>query len=194
MKRFNLLCALFFIVGIPMLAQEKYEREFRIRKAQFPESAYAAVKGYLNEARRVRFYKEIDSSKQSFEIKFKKDRLHYSIEFDKSGGLEDVEIRVKAVDLPNASYKAIRLFLEATFEKYRIRKIQQQYPRDAFSSNSETLKKAFQNLLLPELKYELIILGKKEAGYNEYEVMFDSEGNFIKLRKALPANYDHVLY
>ena len=194
MNRYSLICMLLFFAGIPLLAQEKYEREFRIRKAQFPESAYTAVKGYLNNARRIRFYKEIDSSRQSFEIKFKKDRLHYSIEFDESGGLEDVEIRVKAVDLPNESYNAVVSFLEATFEKHRIRKIQQQYPRDAFSSDAETLKKAFQNLLLPQLKYELIILGKKEAGYNEYEVLFDSEGNFIKLRKALPANYDHVLY
>lgn len=183
-----------FFAGIPVLAQEKYEREFRIRKAQFPESAYTAVKGYLNKTRRIRFYKEIDSSEQRFEIKFKKDRLHYSIEFDKNAKLEDVEIRVKEIDLPNASYSAIVSFLEATFEKHRIRKIQQQYPRDAFSSDTETLKKAFQNLLLPQLKYELIILGKKEAGYNEYQVLFDSEGNFIRLRKALPANYDHVLY
>lgn len=194
MNRYRIFCILLFFAGIGMQAQDKYEREFRIRKAQFPESAYEAVEGYLNKARRIRFYKEIDSSRQSFEIKFKKDRLHYSIEFDPSGALEDVEIRVRAVDLPNASYEAIESFLEATFDKHRIRKIQQQYPRNAFSSDKETLTKAFQNLLLPQLQYELIIMGRKEAGYNEYEVLFDSEGSFIKLRKALPANYDHVLY
>ena len=69
------------------LAQEKYEREHRINKKQFPEKALNYIAENLEDAKRIRFYRETDSSKTSYEVKFKKDRLHYSVEFDKDGKL-----------------------------------------------------------------------------------------------------------
>ena len=179
--------------GCFVFAQNKYEREYRIRKVQFPENALAFIETKLEDARHVRFYKETDSSKISYEAKFKKDRLHYSIEFDEDGKLEDVEIRIKEIDIPRETFEKITSYLEEEFITYRIRKIQQQYPL-LDNNTKKTLDDAFQNLLLPSLNYELIIAGKTEKKYNQYEVLFDAAGNFIKLRKSLPPNYDHVLY
>lgn len=175
-------------------AQNKYEREFRIRKSQFPENAYSTLKEHIQNAKRIRFYKEIDSAKTSYEIKFKKDRLFYSIEFDSTGELEDVEILIQEVDIPNESYGAIESYLKANFAKFRIRKIQQQYVRSAFGTVSNTLKNAFQNIIDPRINYELIIGAKTDGYYQDYEILFDAQGKFISLRKSLPANYDHVLY
>lgn len=174
--------------------QNKYEREFRIKKSQFPESAHAFIKEKLVGAKRVRFYKEIDSNKTSYEAKFKKDRLHYSVEFNKEGDLEDIEILIKEIDIPEESLSKIQMYLEKNFLRSRIRKIQQQYPVASFENAEITLRNAFQNLLLPEIKYELIVAGKKDKGYMDYEILFDATGKFLNLRKSLPPNYDHVLY
>ncbi|MCE2613335.1 hypothetical protein LVD13_10155 [Flavobacteriaceae bacterium D16] len=195
MKKYNSLVALLLLFFVTTgWAQNKYEREFRIKKSQFPENAYAYLTNELENANRIRYYKEIDSNKVSFEVKFKKDRLFYSIEFDSTGELEDVEILIKEVDIPKSSLEAINAYLKENFTKYRIRKIQQQYSRVAFGSITNTLKKAFQNLIDPKINYELIVGGKTDGNYQDYEILFDAEGNFISLRKSLPANYDHVLY
>ncbi len=193
MKKYSSLLLLVFMINAGM-AQDKYEREFRIRKSQFPEKAFTFLNAYLKDAKRIRFYKELDSAKTSYEAKFKKDRLFYSIEFDEQGVLEDVEILISEVDIPNSSFQVIEDYLKSNFKKFRIRKIQQQYPLSAFETVENTLKIAFQNLIDPNINYELIVAGKKDRDFKDYEILFDSEGNFIRLRKSLPANYDHVLY
>ncbi|MBU2974517.1 hypothetical protein [Zobellia sp. B3R18] len=185
---------LFFTLFTSMaFAQIKDEREHRIRKSQFPENARLFIHQKLINAKRIRFYKEIDGDKISYETKFKKDRLKYSIEFDAQGKLEDIEITITSVDIPNEAYAKITSYLENNFKKYRIQKIQQQYIADE-NDIDQTLKNAFQNLMLPSIKYELIIDGKREKSFEEFEILFNAEGKFELIKKALPPNYDHVLY
>lgn len=193
MKR-QIVLPLFLLWGLFSSAQYKYEREYRIRKVQFPEKALSYIHEKLMDAKRIRFYKETDSSKVSYEAKFKKDRLWYSIEFDKEGMLEDIEILVMPADIPDDSFNKIQHYLSEYFKKHRIRKIQQQYPFSETESPETTIKNAFQNLMLPSINYELIVSGKKEKTTEQFEVLFDAEGNFKSIRQSLPPNYDHVLY
>jgi len=193
-KSLPLLIILFLFCGFFSFAQYKYEREYRIRKVQFPEKALSYIEDKLIDAKRIRFYKETDSTKISYEAKFKKDRLWYSIEFDKEGELEDIEILIKPVDIPDDSFKAISQYLSKNFKKFRIRKLQQQYPISENIPVETTIKNAFQNLILPTINYEIIVSGKKEKNFEQFEILFDAEGNFKHMRKSLPPNYDHVLY
>lgn len=193
MKLTRLLVWLFLASVTMASSQKKYEREYRIRKSQFPEKGLAYIDEKLEDARHVRFYKETDSTKISYETKFKKDRLKYSVEFSKEGTLEDIEIQIKSVDIPDDAFAEMNKYLEENFIKYSIQKIQQQYPVGENDAKT-TVKNAFQNLMLPYVKYELIVSGKKDRGYAQYEVLFDAKGDFEKIRKSLPPNYDHVLY
>ncbi|MEO1011002.1 MAG: hypothetical protein AAFX53_06815 [Bacteroidota bacterium] len=188
------LLPLILCCGFLGSAQYKYEREFRILKKQFPEKALLFLEDKIDGAKRVRYYKEVDSTKISYETKLKKDKLHYSIEFNEEGVLEDIEITINKVDVPNESWQNIEKYLNGNFQKSKISKIQQQYPALDGESPGHTLKNAFQNLLLPSLNYELIISAKEDGDYQQYEILFDAEGSFKKLRKSLPPNYDHVLY
>lgn len=188
-----LSCILFLFYGQATLGQNKYEREYRIKKSQFPKTALDYISDKIEDTRRLRFYKETDSTKISYEAKFKKDRLRYSVEFDEDGTLEDIEILIKEVDIPNDSYAQITKYLDTQFSKYRIRRMQQQYPVGEDDIET-TIRNAFQNLMLPSINYELIVSGKKKSGYEQFEILFDSQGNFVNLRKSLPPNYDHVLY
>ena len=187
---------LFVIVGIVQItsAQNKYEQESRIDKADFPNSAYLLIEDYLKDAKRVRFYQETDSTKKSYEAKFKKGRLRYSVEFDEQGTLEDVEFKIKVRDIPNDTWGAIQSYLDKNHYKHRVKKIQQQYPFREEKSVEKTLHNAFQNLILPDVNYELVFSAKESGGFQEYEALFDYEGQLIRLRKSLPPSYDHVLY
>ncbi|NNJ89682.1 MAG: hypothetical protein HKP53_09790 [Eudoraea sp.] len=175
-------------------AQAKYEREYRIKKAEFPEMAHALLANEMPEVKRLKYYRETDSAKTSYEAKLKKDRLHYSIEFDSEGVLEDIEITIKEVDLPNATFLSIREYLSKSYAKYNIRKIQQQYPVIEGKPIKKIVREAFQNLMLPYINYELIVSCKTKDGRQDFEFLFSSEGTFISKRKLLPPNYDHVLY
>lgn len=194
MNRFKVGLILIFLSASILSAQNKYEREYRIRKSQFPEKALDYISEKLEDARRIRFYKETDSAKISYEAKFKKDRLWYSVEFDKGGSLEDIEILIKPIDIPDDSFAAIEKYLKNYFSKYRIRRLQQQYPISESEPTEETIKNAFQNLMLPSINYELIVSGKKEKTFEQFEILFDANGTFKSIRKSLPPNYDHVLY
>lgn len=194
MMKFKLVFILMILGGYFTSAQNKYEREYRIRKSQFPENALSYIDEKLDGAKRIKFYKETDSAKTSFEAKFKKDRLWYSVEFDEQGILEDVEILIKPIDVPDDTFKKINDYLNQNFTKYSIRRLQQQYPVSEEEDVEKTIKNAFQNLLLPSINYELMVAGKKEKGYLSFEVLFDAEGNLKQIRQSLPPNYDHVLY
>jgi hypothetical protein len=58
----------------------------------------------------------------------------------------------------------------------------------------KTLYNAFQNLILPDVNYELIFSAKEKNGFQEYEALFNADGNLIAIRKSFPPSYDHVLY
>lgn len=189
------LFVVMFLLGLHNAqAQYKYEREYRIKKSEFPNNALELISDKIKDAKRIKFYKETDSTKISYEAKLKKDKLWYSIEFSQEGMLEDIEILIDAVDIPNDTYHNIEKYLEANYSKFRIKRLQQQYPTSPGADAETTLKNAFQNLMLPSTNYELVIAGKKDRKYLDYEILFDSEGNFISKRTSLPPNYDHVLY
>lgn len=191
--RCNTITFLLLCFSWAVLSQNKYEQEFRIKKSQFPDQAYALISAYILHAKDVRFYQEIDGTKKSFEAKFKKKRLRYSIEFDEQGQLEDIEFRIKENDIPNTTWSNINQYLKRHFLRLRIKKIQQQYPLHA-KNPEKTLQDAFWNLPLPYINYELVFSAKKDKGFQTYEALFNAEGDIVHLRKSFSPGYDHVLY
>ena len=138
---------------VPLMGQAKYEREFRIKKSEFPQTALELIQEEVKEARRIRFYKEVDSITASFEAKFRKDRMHYSVEFSALGELEDIELIIKEVDVPQDVYGAISNYIERDCGKFSIRRLQQQYPLTGEIEIKKLMRDAFQNLILPYIRY-----------------------------------------
>lgn len=192
---YKIFSFLFIILcSLGSFAQNKYEREYRIRKDQFPPRAKALLDDNVTGVKRLKFYRETDSTKSSYEAKFKKDKLWYSMEFDVFGALEDIEITIQPVDIPSDALSQITEYFDTSFTSHRVKKIQQQYLASPKDNIKTTFRNAFQNLLLPSINYEIIVSGKEDKSYVEYEVLFDADGRFLNKRKRLPPNYDHVLY
>ena len=186
-----LVITLFFCAHI-LSAQVSLEKEYRIRKDQFPEKAIRLVKEQLTNYRKLKYYKEIDSS-IFYKIKLKKDQLKYSLSFTEDGSLKHIDIEIKAVDILEESYQKIMAYLNQQYSSYRIKKMEQQYAVD--SSVEKTFKKAFQNLITPQIKYKFSVRGKQQSTkFQNFEILFNAEGSWVTLKKSLPPNYDHVLY
>lgn len=185
---------LFCLIFTASFSQYKYEREHRIKKNQFPVTAHTFIENNVDGARNLKYYRETDSTSVNYAAKFKIDRLKYSASFDRNGKLIAIDFLIKEVEIPNESFALIEKWLESNFSKYHIRRIHQRYPIRKEEAVGTTLNNAFQNLLLPNLQYEMMIRGRKENSNDDYEVLFDADGQFIEIRTSLPANYDHIRY
>lgn len=192
MMRCNIL-VVFLLLGCITFAQDQQEREHRIKKSQFPnlETNFKVIGAKM---KKVRYYREVDSSKTTFAIKFKMDRLHYHINYDASGNLLNSGFRVKEIDVPQETYVKMKTYLSGNFEKSKVRRIWQQYPVGHNKTENDALKNTFQNLILPSNEYRLMVRAKKQDKAKDYELWFDSEGNLKRIRTVLPMNLDHVLY
>lgn len=191
-NRIWLVLLLFWV--IPAHSQYKPEREHRIKKSQFPEAALTFVKEQIPDVRRKRYYQETDSSDVSYRVKFRKQRLQYRALFNKGGELHAIDFGITETDVPDEAMQQITDYLDKTFSKYQIRALMQQYVVTGDEPMEKFLKNAFQNLLLPGIRYGVLLTGKQTGSFADYEICFDAQGNFKRQRISLPANFDRVLY
>jgi len=196
MNRYKSIVLVLFtlLMAWTSIAQVKVERQHRIKKNQFPQVAHEFIKEKLKDVKNIRFYKETDTSKVSYEAKFKKDKLFYGLGFDEYGKLQDIVIIINILDIPKQTWTNITLVLKEKFSKYKVRQMQQRYPVTSNQNIDITLKNAFQNLMIPSINYELLVSGKIDDERMDYELLFSANGDFVRMKESLPANYDHVLY
>jgi hypothetical protein len=166
-----------------VLGQNKYGKEYKIKKVAFPEEALALIEDHLEDAKRVRFYQREDNSKKGFNAKFKKGRLHYNVNFDGNGSLKDVAFDIKEFDVPEDSWDAITAYFSSNYPKLRIKKIQQLHPSGG--DPERTVHEAFQNLMLPHINYKIIFSAKKEGKRQSYGALFNAKGNLVDVHKLL---------
>lgn len=188
----TLILLLFLAVIQSVTAQEKYEREYGIAPSEVPDAAIHFV-AQITSSRKVNWYKEESLSTFSYEAKTKIKGQRFSIEFDTSGILEDVEIIVKARDIEENTLHKIKKHLEQETDQYKIEKIQQQYSGDTtllinYFNNAKAEPKGIL------CQYEIIVKTKINTQFFKYEYTFSSEGIFEKKRKIILRNTDNLEY
>lgn len=195
MKKFSeILLILLFFTSVSNFAQDRVERQHRIKKSQFPSEAINIISENTADIKRLKFYREIDSAQKTYTAKFKRSRLFYEMDFDKDGGLRSMGFNVRQIDIPEESFERIEGYLSQNFEKSKVRRMLQSYPSGNKDKLEKSIKNVFQNLMTPNMMYKILIRGKKDGKPADYNLIFDSEGHFKEIRKSLPANYDRVLY
>ncbi len=188
-----LLLVLWFISPAG-LAQHQQEGAHRIRKAQFPEVACESLKPYLPEARKIRYYRQKDGDKVGYAATLRKGRLTYQFDFQADGALLQAGFRIRPVDLPQEAWGSIQAWLNTRFDSSRIRDFWQIYPSASFDSEIKMYRTAFQNLLVPELRYEVVVKVRAGKSRGTFKAIFDSEGNFRELLEMTPPDHEHILY
>ncbi len=185
------LFLLIFLASIGLKAQTKNEQETRINADDFPEKGLALLQYLPKKIKRLKYYKETDNDKNSFEAKLKFNKRKYSIEFDELGNLEDIEITVKPNKINRKILKTIESYFDNNFTKHRFLKIQKQFLKESSLSDLEVLKLAVDNLEETDTNYEIIV----QVNTNSIkEFTFDKTGSVILIRTVESSSYDHVLY
>lgn len=194
-KRMNpFICIIFLsIIHLPstLFAQEKFEKESRIKKTNVPLKARLFVDS-LQPQHSIKWYKEEGLLENSIEAKFKNDKTLYSVEFDTLGNIQDLEIEINWEHIPSSVSDSIYAQLKMDCLKNKIVKVQRQY------SGKKSLLLSFQNFHLKReslvINYELIVRCKEQNNVALFEYLFDENGQFISRSTIVFKNSSHLEY
>lgn len=180
------------LVSIAVLAQDKVEKEERIREKEVPKIAQEWLYDSFEKIKRPKWYKEFSDSGYSFEAKFQYDDHFHSVEFDSLGNILDVEIEIDWSELKEEVRSSIGNYFGEKFKEHKLIKIQIQY-----SGEEEDLKEFFdedenEGILT---QYEIEFSGIDLSGDSRiWEGTFDSQGNFLAQRIVRVLEMANVIF
>lgn len=191
MNKICFLILLVFTFSKTVFGQEKMESERRISCNEVPSNAIAFVDS-LGQKNKVRWYLEEGINNTTIEAKFKKNKEKYSVEFDTTGTLQDVEVEINWVSLPKLVKDSIQLKLNNVYKKHKINKVQVQYS----GNNTSLIKKLNSSIEHKDIvvKYEIIVRGRTEEGLALYEYLFNDKGEFVSFSKIIFKNSSNLEY
>lgn len=185
----NLLLSCLFICTA-LCAQEKLEREYRIKKNKVPQKAIAFVNS-LQFNSKIKWFGEKSLQGTSIEAKTKVGRSKYSIEFDTLGNLQDVEIQITKKQIPAATLGNIQKKLGADFTKFKFVKIQKQLSGKTDNVRTSVLNKNYAGVTI---KYEIVLKGTLQKKKYLFEYTFTDQGIYEKREKIIFKNSDNLEY
>jgi hypothetical protein len=194
MMKFNLMSFLLVLFVLELSAQTKNEKESRIQLSEFPTQAQITINSIIKGVKRIRHYKEIDGNQESFESKFKYKKNWYSVEFSKSGDLEDIEVRIRERQLNTVTKNNIKSYLKNHFFKYDIIKIQEQYTSSHTTETQEFLKTVLEKRKAIDSNFEIVIAVKSSKNWQLKEMTFNTTGEFLKSRDIQEDSYEYIMY
>jgi hypothetical protein len=185
-----LLIVLFFSVQA-LSAQNKDEREYKIQPSEVPTSALRFIRESFSEEK-VNWYFERNGSEKSIEAKIRKSKTLYSIEFDTLGNIQDIELLVKIKEIPEALWNTIKRNLDGQFSRFKVRKTQKQWVANA--PDLQRLIKGEVPKGKHQTNYEIVIIGRKDKRSDQYELLYNEDGDMIRKQKIIENSQQHLIY
>jgi S-adenosylmethionine:diacylglycerol 3-amino-3-carboxypropyl transferase len=185
----GLLCS--FLLSNSLFAQQKYEREYRVKQEEVPASAQAFLAACSFSAK-VKWFGEESLEGHSVEAKLKEEKVKYSIEFDTLGNLQDVEIDIPWEEVEQSAQEDILAHLNQQFEKHRLIKIQLQWTGSE-AAVLELIRTGKTDKAL-NTKYEIVLKGKQGNKSAWYEFLFSEDGSFERKAIIIFRNTDNLDY
>lgn len=179
------------LLRTPCIGQKKYEREYSIRSNTVPEKALRFVSSAFKNTK-IHWYAEESLTEKTIEAKFRNSGKRYSIEFDKSGEIQDIETLITVNQIDTKIQATLRDNLSKKFSKYKIIKTQLHW-----KGKENELKEALLADQLPRgvvTKYELIIRATKDKKENYFEVQSEKNGTIESIKEIVQRNADNLIY
>jgi len=160
-------------------AQEKAEQERRIDVEDVPEPALEWFEDTYEDAKKVKWYFETTSGKNSYEAKLKWGNHLHSVEFNEKGIIEDIEVKIEWHEMSDDVQQNIHQYFNDNYTHYKIRKIQRQW-----TGSPDDLEDAIDEAETDEVEtqYEIEFHGRTEERNELWEGLFDGAGQLIQKR------------
>ena len=181
----------FMLLTLPCQGQKKYEREYRIKPGAVPPKAARFINDIFKKTT-IHWYGEESLTGTTIEAKLKAGGKRYSIEFDSSGTIQDVEIQRSYSQIPAQTRKALTDQLNQKFDTFTVVKTQLQW-----TASQSDLKTAILTDKLPasvQVRYELIMKAQKNLSASYYEVLCEQTGAIVSVHQLVQRNVNNLLY
>ncbi len=190
-KLFYLILLIGFTYSNNLFAQDKFEKESRIKRSYVPSKALSFMDS-LNFKSKIKWYKEEGLIRKSIEAKFKHIRSKYSIEFDTLGNIEDVEIQVNWKEIESNIRESVSAQFKLDCSKHKIVKVQKQYT----GSENELFLLQKTGIYSEQIKirYEIIVRCKQQKEINLFEYLFNDKAILVNKSKIVFKNSSHLEY
>lgn len=189
---YNALFWFCMLCSYQVKGQVKYEREYRVKAESVPTKALDFIDELKAEHGKVKWYHEIGYHRESFEAKTKIHKQKYSIEFDTTGRIEDVEVDIDFNDIDYSVRDLICTKFSQEYDKYKIEKVQVQYTGDERKLIDAILINEFKKPI--KVQYEIVVKVKRDGLFEEYEYLFDGSGVHISHALIVQRNQDNIEY
>ena len=184
----SLLFLLILLLSFQLSAQDKLEKEYRVKADEVPTTAVQWLRTAFPKTRKLKWYYEETSGKKSYEAKFCYKHSKFSVEFSTEGMLEDVEIERKWKKLAHA----VQTTLQSGFDKipdFKLHRVQEQW-----TGNAKAIQ---QHLHTPNpsaiiIRYEVEFLGVLNEERAFWEGVFSKNGELLHFRKIILSNADNL--
>jgi hypothetical protein len=177
----KILLAIFLLMAaFPLVAQVKFEQEIRVKRNAVPREAREWINDAFEGFKRVRWYYETTPEDNSYEAKFSWDGYLYSVKFDNEGKLVDIEKEITFEEITPGAKEDIRQYLEETYQRYRIIKVQRQFTGHEDDLEDYIDEDEWEDITM---KYEIEFHGITSSENKLWEALFDGEGNLILLQE-----------
>lgn len=175
-----------------LFAQDKIERELRVKEKEVPKDAREWLVDAFESTKKPKWYQEVFESGYSYEAKFKLKGKFYSVEFDSLGRIQDVEIEMDVEELPKEVRTGLEDYLSADYKSSDIKRIQIQYSGEADDLEDFFDENSLEGILT---RYEIEFIGLDEAGASElWEGLFSEEGKLINKRKIILTPSENLIF
>jgi len=183
--------SLFFILQINASAQQKFERESRLKPAKVPPEALQFIEA-VEMNTRWKWYFEENLEGNSVEAKTKYNGRRYSVEFDTTGIIQDIEVETKWQEMDEHIRSNISESLDSLFTRHNIIKIQIQYSAEkpvllAILNNKAEFSES-------RIQYEIEVKGKETGRPKLYELTFTELGKLTDISEIIFRNTDNLEY
>lgn len=154
-----LILFLFFVP--PAFAREGVE----VSVKEIPANAFKYLQTYYPEARKVKYFMEMDEVGQTrYEVKLKYKGDRFDLTFDSSGGVVEVEKEIDCAAVEDAAHHKIMRYFNSNFSRYHI------YKCEEVASGGENF-------------FEIKLRGKRPDGEHFFKAFFTRAGDFKEITK-----------
>jgi len=172
-----------------LFAQQKLERESRMKSADVPQAALRFIEAVEMQTRWKWYYEE-NLVGNSIEAKTKYRGKWYSVEFDTSGRIQDVEVEINMQEMDEPVHRNISKSLDSMFFQHHMNKIQIQY------SAEKNVLLAILNMKRDhtdsKIQYEIVVKGKRRGRPKLYELTFSDKGELLDSAEIIFRNTSNL--
>jgi len=192
-----MIAVIILFISSPILKAQavKNEVEDSIKREEMPKNALETLDEFWQGLNDIRYYFQTDGDSQSYEAKLEWQGSSYSIEFDDSGKVLDVEQLIEWDQVSSSASEGIGEYLQKEFRRVNITRLQRQYIADDEDDSDD---EDFIDDILEgdeedfEIRYELEVEGRSGRQIGAFELLFDHSGDLIQRRKIERRSVDNI--